>query len=213
MGGNSLASSDYAAGTLAIVRYNLPSNRWELQNPLTAGAGMVYPGAGIPVSSGSAWNSSLSETDTYIIQGKSGAWVAQYPALTSAQGYLGSNVTMSSTTGTFYTGPSTGSLAAGTWLISGYVTLGKASATGQNLAQCEMTDGTTAFVSAESSINYVTSAAITYTVIPLTAIVTESGTATITINCENSVANGIIYASTPTSGIAHASSISALRVQ
>jgi len=35
---------------------------------------MVYPGAGIPISTGSAWGTSLSETDGDFIQGVSGAW-------------------------------------------------------------------------------------------------------------------------------------------
>lgn len=48
---------------------------------LSAGGGfaavpssMVYPGAGIPISTGSAWSTSLSETDGDIIAGVTGAW-------------------------------------------------------------------------------------------------------------------------------------------
>ena len=150
----------------------------------------------LPVSNGGTGNSTGQPTAAYV------------------QKYLtGGNVTMSSTTGTFYDGPSTGSIAAGTWFVSGYVTLGKASATGQNLAQCKLWDGTTTFATGETSINYVTSAAATYSMVHLNAVIVESGSATIKISCENSVASGVIYYQTPTSSLADASGISAVRIQ
>ncbi len=37
-------------------------------------ASMVYPGAGIPISNGTAWSSSLTETDGNIIYGSGGNW-------------------------------------------------------------------------------------------------------------------------------------------
>ena len=137
-----------------------------------------------------------------------------YPAQSYVQAYLtGSNVTMTNTTGTFYDGPSTGAVAAGTWFVSGYVTLGKASATGQNLVQCKLWDGTTTFATAETSVPYVTTAAATYTVVHLNAVAVEASGGTIKISCENSVASGIIYYQTPTSTLADASGISAVRIQ
>lgn len=42
-----------------------------------AGSGsgsMTYPGAGIPLSTGSAWGTSITETDSYVIYGSSSAW-------------------------------------------------------------------------------------------------------------------------------------------
>jgi len=150
----------------------------------------------LPVANGGTGNSTGQPTAAYV------------------QAYLtGANVTMSSTTGTFYDGPSTGSLAAGTWFVSGYVTLGKASATGQSLDQCKLWDGTNTFATAETSVNYVTSAAVTYSVIHLNAVAVEAGSATIKISCETSVASGVIYYQTPTSSLADASGISAVRIQ
>jgi len=35
---------------------------------------MVYPGAGLPISTGAAWGASLSETDNDLVGGSSGAW-------------------------------------------------------------------------------------------------------------------------------------------
>ena len=137
-----------------------------------------------------------------------------YPSQSYVQAYLtGSNVTMTNTTGTFYDGPSTGAVAAGSWFVSGYVTLGKASATGQNLVQCKLWDGTTTFATAETSVPYVTTAAATYTVVHLNAVAVEASGGTIKISCENSVASGIIYYQTPTSTLADASGISAVRIQ
>lgn len=155
-----------------------------------------------------------NSTATFPASGTVLATSTGYTSLTSVQASLtGGNVTMTSTTGTFYDGPTTGSIAAGTWFVSGQVTLGKASATGQNLAQCKLWDGTTTFATAETSINYVTTAAATYSQIHLNAVVTEAGASTIKISCENSVASGIIYYQTPTSSLANASSISAVRIQ
>ena len=150
----------------------------------------------LPVANGGTGNSTGQPTAAYV------------------QAYLtGANVTMTSTTGTFYDGPSTGSIAAGTWFVSGYVTLGKASATAQSLVQCKLWDGTTTFATAEVSLPYVTSAAVTYNSVHLDAVIVEGGSSTIKISCENSVASGIIYYQTPTSSLADASSISAVRIQ
>ena len=288
LGGTALASSDYVAGTIAIVRYNLPSTRWELQNPQSASAGsgtvtsmsagalsplfttsVATPsstpalsftlssaaqnsvfagpatgGAGAPsyqtaptISAANMTNFPTLNQNTTGNAGTATALASSptqcsgtgsvalgiatsgnancgYPSQSYVQASLtGSNVTMTSTTGTFYDGPSTGSIAAGTWFVSGYVTLGKASATGQSLDQCKLWDGTNTFATAETSVNYVTSAAVTYSVIHLNAVITESGSSTIKISCENSVASGIIYYQTPTSSLANASSISAVRIQ
>lgn len=131
--------------------------------------------------------------------------------LPTVTGSLASNATMSSTA-TMYTGPSI-SLTAGTWMVTGTVTLGKASATGAALDQCELYDGTTNFASAETTIPYVSSAAIQYNTMTLSGIMTESGSVTAEIECETNVASGIIYATTVTGSLAHASTIAALRIK
>ena len=279
-GGNALVSSDYASGTIATVRYNLPSNRWELQNPLSAtSSGLTSVGLSTNLSFMTVGASPLTTNGTLTLNGTTGETANEfvatpngstgvvglrtivaadvptlnqstsgnaatatalaatpsqcsgtgsvalgvaasgnsncgYPSQSYVQAYLtGSNVTMTSTTGTFYDGPSTGAVAAGTWFVSGYVTLGKASATGQNLVQCKLWDGTTTFATAETSVPYVTAAAATYTVVHLNAVAVEASGGTIKISCENSVASGIIYYQTPTSTLADASGISAVRIQ
>lgn len=155
----------------------------------------------------------VNSTAVFPSSGTVLATTTGYASLTSVQASLtGSNVTMTSLS-TFYDGPTTGSIAAGTWFVSGYVTLGKASATGQSLDQCKLWDGTTTFATAQTSVPYVTTAAITYAEIYLNAVITEASGSTIKISCESSVAGGIIYYITPTGSLINASSISAVRIQ
>lgn len=72
-GGNALVSSDYASGTLATVRYNLPSTRWELQNPLTVSASGL---SSVGLSTTAAWftvgNSPLVANGTLTFNPASG---------------------------------------------------------------------------------------------------------------------------------------------
>ena len=58
LGASALALNDLVTTSLAIVYYD--GTNWELQDPNTAsGGGMVYPGAGVVVSTGSGWGTSL----------------------------------------------------------------------------------------------------------------------------------------------------------
>ena len=60
-------------GTDKVMGYCDGTN-WTVMGGGTGGGGMVYPGAGIPVSTGSAWASSLAETDGDILYGAGGSW-------------------------------------------------------------------------------------------------------------------------------------------
>lgn len=122
------------------------------------------------------------------------------------------NLTMTSTS-TFYDGPTTGSLAAGTYLVMETLSLGKASATAQALVQCKLWDNTTTFATVESSLPYVTTAAITYTTVSLSAVITESGTATIKTSCEPGTGSEIMYYQTGTSTLNDATTISWVRLK
>lgn len=57
-----------------VLSCGAPSSGVSICSWSSTGSGMTYPGAGIPVSTGSAWGTSLSETDGNIIYGSSGSW-------------------------------------------------------------------------------------------------------------------------------------------
>ena len=124
------------------------------------------------------------------------ACLPSYTNGSSATFNSSSNLTMTSTS-TFYDGPTTGSLAAGTYLVSETLIVGKPSATAPSTAVCKLWDGTTVFAGAVAYMPYVTAAAITYSTITLSAVITESGSATIKTSCEPQTASEIRYYTTP----------------
>jgi hypothetical protein len=102
--------------------------------------------------------------------------------LTSSTNYLSSDVTMT-TNGTYYDGP-TLTLAAGTWLLSGTVQL-SASTTAIRTWSAKLWDGST---SISSGVFTVTGTGTTgQGIIPLSAIVTPSGSTTYKISVTSTV--------------------------
>jgi hypothetical protein len=140
------------------------------------------------------------------------ACVPTYTSGSSSSFNSNANYTMSSTS-TFYDGPTTGSLPAGTYFVTETLTLGKASATAPAYAVCKLWDGTNVFAAAYPGMPYVTSATITYTTVTLSAVITESGTATIKTSCEPQTASEIMYYTTPAGSLNYATTISWVRLQ
>ena len=126
-------------------------------------------------------------------------------ALSYLTNALGSDVTLT-TPGTFYNGPSL-SLTAGTWLITGQVTLQTTSITGAVQFVCKMWDGTSVGASGEQVSGAVSSAAVRNVVIALSTIVVLSGSATWRLACTASVASQLIKAGTPQYGAGNNASV------
>jgi len=140
------------------------------------------------------------------------ACVPSYTNGSSSSFNSNANLTMTSTS-TFYDGPTTGSLSAGTYFVTETLTLGKASATAPAYALCKLWDGTTAFAAAYPGMPYVTSAAITYTTVTLSAVITESGGATIKTSCEPQTGSEIMYYTTPVGSLNFGATISWVRLK
>lgn len=175
------------------------------------GTAMAAPSA----PGGSAFNLYVNSTGDQLECDYGATPTACIPSYTngsSSSFNSNANYTMTSTS-TFYDGPTTGSLAAGTYFITGTLTLGKASATAPAYALCKLWDGTTAFASAYPGIPYVTAAAITYTTVTISAVVTESGSATLKISCEPQTGSEIMYYTTPVGSLSTASTISWVRLK
>jgi hypothetical protein len=65
-----------------------------------ASGGMVYPGAGVPISTGSAWDTSITESDGYVLYGDSGAWTTSNAPAISAANMTSFPILNQNTTGT-----------------------------------------------------------------------------------------------------------------
>jgi hypothetical protein len=134
-------------------------------------------------------------------------------ALGSAQSSLASsNVTMT-TPATFYDGPTTGSIAAGTWLVTGTVSLQTTSLTAAVNFTCKLWDGTTTFTTSGQYIELTAAAAAKAVPVTLSAIAAEASPATIKISCESDTASQLISYQTAYGTLANASSISAIRIK
>ncbi len=174
------------------------------------GAG-VYDASGAAAAQAGTGTCTAGQFETADATG--GPTCGALPVATTAQASLASsNQTMSSTS-TFYDGPTTGSLGAGTYFVTSTLTIGKASATTGTTAICKLWDGSTIFASGETELSYITSAAITYATITLSAVATEAGTATIKMSCEPQTASEVMYYQTAAGTLANASSISAVRLK
>lgn len=140
------------------------------------------------------------------IQGVPGAPGVGIP-LTTASAQLAGNVTMTNAN-QFYDGP-TVSLAAGTWLVLGTLTAGRA-ATGATAYTARLSDGTNHFASAQFS-----QASLNPHVVCLTvaAIIVLAGTTTIRLQGAANVAASILYAAGTVNGAGNnASHLRAIKV-
>jgi hypothetical protein len=118
------------------------------------------------------------------------------------------------TAGTYYDGPTTGSQAAGTWLIQGTVSLQtSATPTAAINFTCKLWDGTTIFSSTGAYIELTTVGATKDISLSLSAVATEAGAATFKISCTSDTASQLILYQTAYGSVANASSISAVRIK
>jgi hypothetical protein len=167
-------------------------------------------------------------------QGPAAGYVQLAPSATGTPGYLydngsgtrswnpfttvqasvaSSNVTMT-TAGTYYDGPTTGSQAAGTWLIQGTVSLQtSATPTAAINFTCKLWDGTTVFSSTGDYIELTAAGATKDISLSLSAVATEAGAATFKISCTSDTASQLILYQTAYGSVANASSISAVRIK
>jgi hypothetical protein len=131
--------------------------------------------------------------------------------VSSSVNQLSSDVTMT-TAGTFYNGPSL-SLTAGTYFLSGTVTLQTTSVTAAVQFVCKLWDGTTVGASTEAVAGATSSAAVKNEPISLSAIVVPTGAATWRIACTSNTASQLIKAATPQYGAGNnASTLVALKI-
>jgi hypothetical protein len=117
----------------------------------------------------------------------SGALTQGPPAIVNQQNQLGSPVTMV-TPATFYDGP-TLTLAAGTWLLIGKLSL-TASSTGARNLQVKLWDGTNVYDTANFEVTGTASDAIV--AVPVFAIITLASGDTVKISATSTSANDVI---------------------
>jgi hypothetical protein len=91
------------------------------------GGGMVYPSAGIPISTNAAWSTSITETDGDVIYGTGGIWTKSNAPALSAENMTSipspSNIVVTlPTTNGQYTG---GGSSAKSWTVDQNVTIGQ----------------------------------------------------------------------------------------
>jgi hypothetical protein len=170
---------------------------------VTTAGDIIYRNATVPVRLGIG-------TAGQVLRVNSGATAPEWatPAsgsLTSQSADLGTGVTMVSAN-TYYDGP-TITLAAGTWLIVGQVTIEDGAGTGgRNTAK--LWDGTTVSSSLESSAPAGASIGMT-----LSGIVAPTGSTTYKISAASSQASHTIRATAPTNSAGtNASHISAVKI-
>jgi hypothetical protein len=117
------------------------------------------------------------------------------------------------TSGTFYDGPTTGSIAAGIWFVTSTVTLQTTSTVNAVNFTCKLWDGTTVFTSSQNRISESDNSNVKITSITLSAVITEAISATIKVSCTSDTASQVLLYQTAYSTTANASSISALKLQ
>jgi hypothetical protein len=127
-------------------------------------------------------------------------------------GALSSAVTMT-TAGTFYAGP-TVSLTAGTWHLTGSVSLQTTSTASAVEFTCKLWDGTTTAGAGYAAIGAVGTAAVRNEQMALTGVLAETGSVTGEISCTSNTASQLIEAATGyTSPGNYASTLVAIRIK
>lgn len=127
-------------------------------------------------------------------------------SLTTSSAFMGGNVSTSSSL-TDVTGLSL-TLAAGTWIIGGWVTYSQPAGSGG--IELVLRDGSgTVYTSTE--LNSSTSGSQYPVPLPM-YVVAPGGSTTYKLSAKDVIGGGVIYASTPTTGYAHASGMWAIRI-
>ena len=162
----------------------------------STGAGApAWTTATYPNTSGNAGNILVSNGTNFVSTG-----------LTTGTSSLGVDVTMTNAN-QYYPGPSV-SLAAGTWFITGTITVFNSSATAGS-ATARLWDGTTTFSSSESYLRQTPNV----TSISLSGIVTLAATTTIRISAASTQPASTISSSTLNNPVGNnASFINAVRI-
>jgi hypothetical protein len=153
-------------------------------------------------------------TNGFVLTGQSGdaggmAW--QYPTLTQVSGSLASNYNVTTSLATFLT---TGSLAAGTWLVSLEATPFLGDTSGSQNIQFEAVTGTaTATFAGATSTEVSNDIASNYSaVLNFIATVTVAGTLVFQAIANNTVGTPQVCSTTPTNGYAKATGYTAVRI-
>jgi len=199
-----------AANNADIRLMGLDGSNNVLLAPITTQGDLIVGGA-----SGIAGRLAIGSNNFVLTSnGTTATWAAsQGAALTTAEGVLGSDVTMTNAN-QYYDGPSV-SLAAGTWLIIAAITC-LAQGAGSNLpgnATMKIWDGTTNFASIEGN-NYIGTMGSPFPIPLTTAVIkTFGGTTTVKASVASGQAGGTIKATAPDNGAgATASRIEAIKV-
>lgn len=146
----------------------------------------------------------LDNTATHYLDG-TGAWST--PGLTSSENFITSAVTITSAN-TWYDGPSL-SLAAGTWMLIGRVTIDKSTSGGCRTG-CRLWDGTNVYAEAEGPVNGDTN---DRTSLVVSSVVTLGSTTTLKVSCSATATGCSILQTIGSNGTANkASNLVALKI-
>lgn len=134
------------------------------------------------------------------------------PTYNTATNSLSADVTMT-TANTFYDGPSV-TLAAGTWMLHGTVTLQTTNTANPHEFTCKLWDGTTVVSSAQQTSEDPAASTVRVQAISLSGIANPGSSATYKISCTSNVASQIFKAAAPSNGAGNnASTLSAVRLK
>lgn len=152
--------------------------------------------------------SGIEDGDALVWSDNQGKWVNSPSSLTSANASLSAAVNLT-VTGTWYDGPSV-SLTAGTWLVVAHASFSRTTAVATTW-EARIYDGSTAYA---SSNRFTPATANTASGLSLQAIVTLTGSATMTLQATtNAGATACLMRDTTfVNGISNATRISAVKL-
>ena len=171
------------------------------------------PGAGAELVTGPASSTSgdcVKYTDNIGTTGDTGGSCLFTNNTTSI---ITSNITMT-TAGTFYIGPSTGGLSAGTWLLNSTISFQTSSTTSAVNFVCKLFDGTSIFASSQVTSGAVAVNATRNVSMSLTGIAVESSAVpTFAVSCTSDTASQTMLYQTSYVTYNNASTITAIRIK
>ena len=209
-------SSAFLSSEAGITVTQTPTISTPIYGNLTNGNGPVIPQTALGFQGPAAGYVQLAPSATgtpgYLYDNGSGT--RSWNPFTTVQASVASSNVIMTSAGLYYDGPTTGSQAAGTWLIQGTVSL-QTSATPTVAINftCQLWDGTTIFSSTGAYIELTTVGATKDISLSLSAVATEAGAATFKISCASDTASQLILYHTAYGSAVNASSISAVRIK
>lgn len=176
-----------------------------------AGTGYIELASGAAPAAPPATSANVFVNANGMMQCQFGASASEcLPTYNTATNAIGSDVAMTNAN-TFYDGPAV-TLAAGTWMVQGTVSITTSAANSIIPVTCKLWNGTTVTASTETSVNAV--AAVRTLSISLQGIVSPVGSTTYKISCASTVASQTISAATTDNGAGNnASTINAFRLK